>query len=401
MGGKRVVDGISEAFIFDTQHRMQRDEDGQRLQRFCEPFKQPSPTREQVVEVCEALQASTPTDFTQVLKECPKVMVLRHAVRQKINRFLAINHANQGFESPRRIVLWRSHDVMTTLDGYQAPLRDHPQLNEALADMPAKKTKDIEGWCYFFEGIEYVFIDSNTPEVGRARNSWATGVKLVVDENEGEDDLSRPYRVLKYPPIVRPHDVQVGTDCCDADGLVPEGCIPIQAITTETFEVPLPEPTTIHTPDGPKTITTVKVRRRGIPLGDGYAVTDYFVQGMTFGNNPWLLHLAPPPDSGRDKDDGRLTRASILVAMSRYPLWSRVRLLAPLWTSTADKAAVLDTFVKAATLGPDLIAFLDRLRSHGAATARRHSLLAASLAPAVALAAAARLRATHKRALPP
>ena len=398
MAGKSVVDGITEAFIFDTQHRMQRDEDGQRLQHYCEPFKRPLPSREEVIEVCEALQATTPTNFATVLKECPKVMVLRHAVRQKINRYLAINHANQGFETPRRIVLWRSYDIMTTVDRLQVPLRDFPALNNALADVPAKKTEGIEGWCYFFEGIEYVFIDSENPEVGRSRNSWATGVKLVVDENEEDDDLTRPYRVLKYPPkaiVVRPHDIHVGRACCDEHGLVPEGCIVVQAITTKAFNVTLPDAVTISTQDGHTSLKTFKVKRRGIPLGDGYAVTDYFVQGMTFGNNPWLLHLVPPTDGRKNDDEGTLTRASILVAMSRYPLWSKVRLLAPLWTNPQEKAAVLDMFVKAATMGPDLIAFLERLRDLGAATARKHHQLATTLLPAVELANTARQRAAQ------
>ena len=394
MEGKAIAEGITEVYRFKTQHRMAQDADGQRLQTYCEPFKTANPARGAVAAVCDALQAATPRNFTPVLKECPKVVVLRHIVRQKVNRYLAINHANQGFDTPRRMIVWRSYDMLLVPGREPTALRNFPVLNAAVAEEVAKKTGGMEGWCYFFEGIDYVFIDSDCPEIGRAKNCWCTGVKIVLDDQEPEDDHTRPYRLLSFPPkafIVRPHDLDVGDTCCDDDGLVPRGCIAVKATTTtKPINLTLPSPYTITTPTGPVTLQSLQIKRTGIPLGDGYAVTDYFVQGMTFGLKPWMIHLTPTPDHCLGDDEGNLQRASVLVTLSRHPLWSKVRPLAPLWTSLAEREAVINLFVQAASMGPDLVAFLARLEECGQRTHTKHAALRAVIAPAVAVAAAVR-----------
>ncbi len=388
------MEGINEVYRFKTQHRMAQDADGRFLQTCCEPFKEPTPTRQAIAAVCDALQAATPTDFSPILKECPKVVVLRHSIRQKINRYLAVNHANQGFDAPRRLVVWRSYDVLEIPNYQPCALSMFPALNAAVAEAPGKKTGGIEAWCYFFEGIDYVFIDSERPEIGRAKNCWCTGVKIVLDPNEPVDDPTRPYRLLSFPPravIVRPHDMDVGTTCCDDEGLVPPGCIPVMKVNLRTgIDLPLPIPYTIDTPSGPVVLTSVHIKRSGIPLGDGYAVTDYFVQGMTFGMKPWMVHLTPTPDHCLGDDDGNLQRPGILVTLSRHPLWSRVRPIAPLWTHAAERESVINTFANAATMGADLVAFLARLEQQGALTHMKFAALRAVIAPAVAAADAAR-----------
>lgn len=82
-------------------------------------------------------------------------------------------------------------------------------------------------------------------------------------------------RILSYVPlavIVRPHS----TDCQAASkghAGIPLGCIPVLPMTG-SFSVYLPHPQLV----GGKLRTSLHITRKGIPLGDGYAVTDFFVQ---------------------------------------------------------------------------------------------------------------------------
>ncbi len=85
----------------------------------------------------------------------------------------------------------------------------------------------------------------------------------------------------------------------------------------------LPEPTQLYEGDA-ELGTSVKVVRRGFPLESASAVTDYFAQGVSFRGEPHLLHLNVPPN-------GKMTRANLLVPVSRPSLYSQLHLLAPLW----------------------------------------------------------------------
>lgn len=118
--------------------------------------------------------------------------------------------------------------------------------------------------------------------------------------------------------------------------IVPRGCLAILPATSKSTH-PFPKGITIS---GVK-YTKVTIQRRGIPLGEGYAVTDYYTQGMSFNEDCWVAHITPPPG-------GKMQRASMFVLLSRFRSWKHVRILLPLWnesTTASKKAAIVDRFL--------------------------------------------------------
>ena len=109
-----------------------------------------------------------------------------------------------------------------------------------------------------------------------------------------------------------------------------------------------------------------KTQRRGIPLAGGYAVTDFFAQGMSFKDACWLVDLRPP-------STGPFVRATALVMISRFADMHRLRLLAPLWDSTAHRTTVIARFHEALKPDPDLVRAMQRLHRLAEATMRKHS----------------------------
>jgi hypothetical protein len=102
-----------------------------------------------------------------------------------------------------------------------------------------------------------------------------------------------------------------------------------------------------------------------MPILSAYAVTDYYAQGMSFpADEPWVLHLNPPPD-------GPIKRASILVMLSRFSVWSKVRLIQPLWKTKAERLQVIMRFAEAMELEDGLHADLERLDALAAVTTAR------------------------------
>ena len=89
--------------------------------------------------------------------------------------------------------------------------------------------------------------------------------------------------------------------------------------------------------------------RNGFPIGDGFAVTDYFAEGLSFGAAPWYAYLAKP-------DRGRLQRASVLVTLTRFRDWDAVWVWAPLWRpgDEEERKRVVNSFAAAAKPSADL-----------------------------------------------
>jgi hypothetical protein len=108
-------------------------------------------------------------------------------------------------------------------------------------------------------------------------------------------------------------------------------------------------------------------------LLNGYAVTDYFAQGLTFKDSRWIVHLTPPPA-------GQFARASIVVIISRYRSWDDVFLLEPLWHDGSQRLAVIERFQKALAMHSDLEAELARLQT----AASRHARLSTQALPPAA-----------------
>ena len=94
-----------------------------------------------------------------------------------------------------------------------------------------------------------------------------------------------------------------------------------------------------------------------MPLGDGFAVTDYYAQGMSFGDALWMAHLGVP-------DAGPMQRASVLVTLTRFRDWDRVLPWARLWPpgDLARRRVVIDAFVALAKGDPELRHEMARVR---------------------------------------
>ena len=101
-----------------------------------------------------------------------------------------------------------------------------------------------------------------------------------------------------------------------------------------SFKIQLPDPVPVH---GVPT-HTIAIQIQGFELGDAYAVTDFFIQGMNLKNQLWFLHLNPPPT-------GAFQRCSLLVAITRFSQWAEIHLLCPLWNNDEEKEKVIDYFM--------------------------------------------------------
>ena len=128
----------------------------------------------------------------------------------------------------------------------------------------------------------------------------------------------------------------------------------------------LPESATKITVPAVNTGTATKnVRRVNVPLGDYYAVTDYFVQGRSFKEECWVVDLSVPP--------GGLKRATMYVLLTRYKTLDHIRLLRPVSTTPDERKRVIKQFLAATKLDPDLAAELRLLHRRATETRQRYA----------------------------
>ena len=208
----------------------------------------------------------------------------------------------------------------------------------------------------------FVFTHTIAAGVGAVTNATCIGRAIDLDPREPPDDPSRPYRVLKYPPLavwVEPVEapVPLGAACGQR---APLNCMPITLKSAAIKDgVAFKPPIWVDGVEHKRWLGS----RTAFPLGDGFCVTDFYVQGQSFLWHLWLAHLARP-------DDGRLQRASVLVTLTRFRDWDAVLPWAPLWRDGDDagRAKVIAAFHRAARPSDDLEADLDRLRQLGEAT---------------------------------
>ena len=72
-------------------------------------------------------------------------------------------------------------------------------------------------WQFFFDGLEYVFNSNDYVNVGYVKNNMCTAKGIVLHRDEPEDDLTKPYRLLKHLPealLVKPHGIMPVGDIC-------------------------------------------------------------------------------------------------------------------------------------------------------------------------------------------
>jgi hypothetical protein len=302
-----------------------------------------------VTQLCEELQRRAVPDLGALAPLDPHVLVLRNRVRADLNRVLATHRANQ---QGQRMVFWWSRD---TVQG--VPVRG-AKLRAELQGLPATSTEDMGALNYFFPGMHYLFASTEQDqlEVNWTKNTRCVGRKIILHPDELDDDLSQPYRVLQHLPLA----VYVEPAGCDLQGLqcgphAPPNCVPVT-----------PRKVTFKHAWGKG---SVKVERTGLLLGDAYAVTDFYIQGMSFKDECWLLHLNVPPAGLREQ----LLRASVLVALTRFKDLPSCRLVALLWRpgNERERQHVISKFMAATTTDPDLIHCMQQLRLKAAATRQR------------------------------
>lgn len=112
----------------------------------------------------------------------------------------------------------------------------------------------------------------------------------------------------------------------------------------------------------------------GLPLSGAYAVTDYYCQGASFKEDCWFVHLAPPSN--------KLSRASVLVALTRFKDWASVKSIAPIYDprDPKDRERVIKRFMSASVMDPMLASELGRLQTLAKVTQEKY---AASVANAL------------------
>lgn len=213
----------------------------------------------------------------------------------------------------------------------------------------------------------FVFTETIAIGAGAVRNATAVCRRIDLDPREADDDISEPFRMLRFQPKavwVEPVEapVKLGATCGTYG---PPDCIPIRpkkfsgSVSFKNADVFC----------GGIQYRTWSGTRVAFPLAGGYCVTDYYAQGQTFGDAEWYAHLANP-------DRGSLRRASVLVTLTRHKNLDKLRAWAPLWTDDAttddngrtERDKVVDAFLSAATPEADLRADMARLMRLAAST---------------------------------
>jgi hypothetical protein len=161
------------------------------------------------------------------LARIPRAIVLRNEVKPTLNITLAFNHA---CHIGQRVVFWRSMDRdFTTFREFSK------QVVDLLNRQESNKTNNMPTFMVFFPGCRYIFPENSFPDICWANNFSCTGVKLLLDPKEAADDLSMPFRTLRYPPVaicVRPDGTSIGKLIQN----VPEHCVPVVR-TRKKFQV--------------------------------------------------------------------------------------------------------------------------------------------------------------------
>ena len=325
--GHQVWKNFTQVFHLTEQHRYDLTTKGgeilHNMAKMWSSGRDTEPTYASMKAFCYYLNslAIRPGDLDRLLLQNPKFIVQRNKVRMFLNQRMSIKRANY---LNLRVMVWRSAD--TLMDN--TPLSKEQEL--VVLEVPPEATSHVGPMLMFFEGIDYIFGDSAAQDMGRYRNGIATGRSIVRDPKEGPDPMSGPVWMLKYQPLAV--YVEPAVDVGDfGNGMVsmPRGCIPIEPISVNNQTSTLPKWSLM---DGTQ-YDGFHFKRNGFPLAFGYAATDYFMQGASVGDAVWLLHLRPP-------DTGKLSRASVLVCLTRFSDVKDIKLACPLWDENATQPEI-------------------------------------------------------------
>lgn len=368
--GRRIWKQINQCFMLKEQHRFSEStESGRELFNIVQLLMSNVELSDKVIgELVDKLNGrypSTPEVMRSLLLQNPKTIVLRNKLKPSLNLLMYKIHASNDNQ---RLIVWNCKDsdkgsmpkFKSKSKGKSSKAKSSQPPSKActtpvssyvakvLAKMASKDTGDMPTQQFFYPGIEYKFIDNDNPGVGRINNNTCIGKHIVLDDREPDDTGDGEFWQLKYLPkyvFVHPSGHNVGdlhadmvgfeenllTDCIAIQ--VKQVCFPLHF--TDSKDKPHDVP--LHA-NGPrckfKVGNKINILRFGIPLDGAMAVTDYFAQGVSFKKAIWLLHLKPP-------SSGKMSKANLLVPITRPSLFSDLWLLAPLYTNEVERLEVI------------------------------------------------------------
>ncbi|EFJ42674.1 hypothetical protein VOLCADRAFT_97274 [Volvox carteri f. nagariensis] len=346
-------------FMLQKQQQQDNSPSGQQLTRFTTMFGGIQPTEARVADLVDALNQRVITDLSDLTDLEPRVVLQRNEPRHALNtRLLMLQARRKG----ARLVSWNADHVPVRQHGatQQQPLS---HVEKAVAMRVKDATFDhTTADTWYYEGARYTLLDTTAADTGACHNNEVEACGLLTDSREPPDDGRGPYWRLHYLPaavLVRP-----------IKGHAPKAILADLAdFATKGAAfaiVPRPSPAANITVPAANTGTTTKnVRRVNVPLGDYYAVTDYFVQGRSFKEECWVADLSVPP--------GGLKRATMYVLLTRYKTLDHIRLLRPLSTTPDERTRVVKQFMAATKLDPDLAAELRLLDRRATETRERYT----------------------------
>ena len=279
--GRHVWMQFQKVCILSEQHRFSvATEDGAKLYRYALMLMSDvhPPSLAMVQEFCEELNkcAVTEPQLLAMLDLHPKAIVLRNVVRQAVGMQLAQHHAQR---LGKRMVMWRSLDRSQGGGGELSS-----EVLDILDSTLAKDTQDMPLIGSFFSGIHYLFpsTSSGNEHNSHVKNNLSTGRRIVLHPSEPDDDLSKPLRLLRFPPlaiIVQPDGPPIG-NVCGAQG-IPNHCIPVQQSSTKfTLEWKGVRP--LYSSPDAEVGSSIEIQRTGIMLDLAYAVTGRHTLGGQF-----------------------------------------------------------------------------------------------------------------------
>lgn len=342
--GAMALAQLINVFYLTTQHRRDdTDANGRKLLEIAQLWDgRGLGTPAEVEAAVDALNSRAITNIADLNRA--RVVVIRHTVQLFLNRRLAEREAKR-LNQP--IYIWRSVDTMAS--GSSVSI----ELSSALEDVSYDRTCKIPTYGIFFAGMVCSFPDSEAPALHRVTNNQATAISLIPHDLEPSLPSVPGLHILTYVPrgiIVRPDGPPLGPVAS-----IPSGS---NVIFPDDHIMIFPQSRTFTMTWKRLGMSAPIIKRWGIPLTDGYAVTDFTAQGASFGDDPWVIHLNPPPS-------GHLTRPAIFVMLTRFKGWDQVKLLAPLWKKGDQhgRRHVLETFKKLAEKDAALAAELQRLHA--------------------------------------
>ncbi|KXZ45874.1 hypothetical protein GPECTOR_49g457 [Gonium pectorale] len=303
-------------------------------------------------------------DLATLADQDPTVVGQRNEPRHYINTCLV---QLQALRLGRRLIHWNSD--------HAAVGRAAPALTRIEKDV-ATRVKDAQfghltADTWYFHGARFTLLDTVSADAGSNHNNMVEACGLITDPREPPDTGTGPFWQLQYLPLavlVRPlAGHQPDTILSDLADYASHGAA--------FAVVPRPSEQAKVTVPAPETGTVTKlIKRINVPLGDGYALTSYAVQGFSFRDRCYVIDLTVPPHG--------IQRATLFVLLTRYKDLDSVHLLRPLYRTNQELEQVVDKFMEASVLSPDLAA---ELRLQRAAAERTRERYAAEFAYAKSL----------------